>query len=82
MKIFDYANIVNPAEMQDAGQWLADMREALTADARPDATYELTDADTGRKRRVAGRELTEKGLPVVMKTAPAGRLVFYKRMTK
>jgi len=45
----------------------------------PDATYELTDADTCRKRRVKGKELVEKGLPVVMKTAPASRLVFYRR---
>ena len=44
----------------------------------PDATYELTDADTRRKRQVSGCELTEKGLNVAMKTAPASRLVFYR----
>jgi hypothetical protein len=45
----------------------------------PDATYELTDADTGRKRQVSGRELAENGLPITMKTAPASRLVFYRK---
>ena len=45
----------------------------------PDATYELTDADTRRKRRVTGRELTEKGLPVIMESAPASRLLFYRK---
>jgi alpha-galactosidase len=45
----------------------------------PQATYKLTDADTGRKRQVSGRELTENGLSVVMKNAPASRLVFYRR---
>ena len=44
----------------------------------PDATYELTDADTRRKRRAKGRKLMEKGLPVVMEAAPASRLVFYR----
>ena len=38
---------------------------------------ELNDADTGRKRQVSGCELTDKGLSVVMKNAPASRLVFY-----
>jgi repressor of nif and glnA expression len=38
---------------------------------------ELNDADTRRKRQVSGRELAEKGLSVVMKNAPASRLVFY-----
>lgn len=47
----------------------------------PDATYELIDADTRRKRHVSGRDLAEKGLNVVMKSIPASRLVFYKRMT-
>ncbi len=56
----------------------------VTADFRlhaldPDATYELTDADTGRKRQVSGRELAENGLPITMKTAPASRLVFYRK---
>ena len=44
----------------------------------PDATYELADADTRRKRRVTGRELTEKGLRINMETAPDSRLVFYR----
>ncbi len=47
----------------------------------PAATYELTDADTGRKQRANGRDLREKGLRVVMRTAPASRLVFYKRVS-
>jgi hypothetical protein len=56
----------------------------VTADFRlhaldRDATYELTDADTGRKRQVSGRELAENGLPITMKTAPASRLVFYRK---
>lgn len=44
----------------------------------PDATYELSDADTRRKRRAKGCVLMENGLRVVMETAPAGRLVFYR----
>ena len=44
-----------------------------------EATYELTDADTGKKQRATGRDLAEKGVRVVMETAPASRLVFYKR---
>jgi alpha-galactosidase len=47
----------------------------------PDAAYEVTDTDTRRKRRVTGRELATKGLSVVMKTAPASRLVFYRRIS-
>ncbi len=43
----------------------------------PAATYELTDADTRRKRRAKGRDLIENGLRIAMETAPASRLVFY-----
>jgi len=54
----------------------ADFRlQALDADA----TYELTDADTGKKRRVTGRDLAEKGVRMLMEDAPASRLVFYRR---
>ncbi len=45
----------------------------------PAATYELTDADTRRQWRVKGRELVEKGLHIALKTAPASRLVFYRK---
>jgi alpha-galactosidase len=44
-----------------------------------DGDYELQDADTGLKWRAKGRELTEKGLRVTIETAPASRLLFYKR---
>jgi len=44
----------------------------------PNATCGVTEADTRRKQRVSGRELTEKGLRIVMETAPASRLVFYR----
>jgi alpha-galactosidase len=45
----------------------------------PAAEYEVEDADDGTRRRVAGRELLEQGVRLVMDSAPASRLVFYRR---
>jgi alpha-galactosidase len=47
----------------------------------PAATYELTDTDTNRKRRVSGRELTEKGLTVNLKDKPGAAVIVYRRVT-
>lgn len=42
------------------------------------ATYELTDASTGAVSRSTGREL--RRIAVSLETAPAGRLVFFRRL--
>jgi alpha-galactosidase len=45
---------------------------------KPRSVYEVEDADSGRKVRVAGRKLMEEGIKVSLKSAPESRLIFYR----
>jgi alpha-galactosidase len=46
----------------------------------PAAIYELSDSDSGGKRRARGRNLAEQGLRMVMETTRESRLVFYRKV--
>jgi hypothetical protein len=45
------------------------------------ARYEITDLDSGRSASVSGRELTEHGLPLVIKAKPGALVVRYRRLS-
>ena len=46
---------------------------------QPDATYTLTDQDSGKASEMTGRDLIEKGLTVTIPDKPGSVLVTYKR---
>lgn len=45
----------------------------------PEATYEFTDVDSGKKERAAGRELMEKGLEIEIEKAPGAVILSYQK---
>jgi len=49
-------------------------------DLEPDATYRLTDLDTGETQERNGRELVEQGLRVAPPEAPCAVLIVYERV--
>ncbi len=46
----------------------------------PEATYELTDRDTGERWTASGRPLMETARSIAIETAPGSRLVLYRRV--
>jgi hypothetical protein len=44
------------------------------------AKYEITDLDSGRSASVSGKEVTEHGLPLVIKSKPGALVVRYRRL--
>jgi alpha-galactosidase len=45
----------------------------------PAAKYEVTDLDGGAPKIMSGKDLTEQGLPVEIKTRPGSAVIFYKK---
>ena len=63
-------------------------RRALTNQIRlklhglnPDAVYVLTNLDTAKETKVSGRELSEKGLSVVLTDQPGSAVIAYKTVS-
>jgi len=46
----------------------------------PQARYAVTDLDTGQSQTLAGRELTDDGLPVTIQTRPGAVVLTYKQL--
>jgi alpha-galactosidase len=72
---------------QDAGVIRAFRREECPYESirlklqglKPDAVYVLTNLDTAEKTELPGRELLEKGLPIVLKDQPGTAVITYKK---
>ncbi len=47
-----------------------------------DATYAVTDLDTGERQTYAGPDLLEKGLPIHMAEKPTAKVFTYRRIPK
>jgi alpha-galactosidase len=45
----------------------------------PAATYEVTDLDEGKPRKVSGKELMENGLAVEIKDKPGAAVISYRK---
>jgi alpha-galactosidase len=46
----------------------------------PQARYAVTDLDTGQVKTLAGRELTDDGLPVAIRTRPGASVLIYTQL--
>jgi alpha-galactosidase len=45
----------------------------------PDASYVVSDLETGEAKTLAGRDLLERGLTVTLKARPAAAVIVYER---
>lgn len=47
---------------------------------KPDCDYEFTDADSGEKEILSGRELSENGFALMMSEKRTARVIFVKKI--
>jgi len=55
-------------------------RRLILHGLEPDAQYEVTDLDQGQGRRLTGRELTTRGLEVMIPSRPGAAVIAYRRL--